>query len=300
MLRTPYQPENVIGDFQKNNEYYTGGDIEYLHGKLSSTGPSDAKLFARMVVRDGRHYFDIKQSDGQWHSYPVDYTIGSKWQQAYATKLPNGQIHVFPIQYNVREGKWINYWKSLDGPGTERSDPYNFERLDDSTSYQAKCAVCHTSQLRTIPGAGLGEDSFEFREPGIGCEMCHGPSALHIASITNGTTYDKRPLDPPVDFRKISNRDFVAICAQCHMQSALRDFGSHGELNYFPFAPEPFSARIRASPSANSPARVFTRTDDSANRPLSSKRWSAPNVFAGERSAAALATTHTVTTFRPT
>ena len=55
--------------------------------------------------------------------YPVDYTIGSKWQQAYATKLPNGQIHVFPIQYNVREKKWLNYWKSLDGPNTERSDP---------------------------------------------------------------------------------------------------------------------------------------------------------------------------------
>ena len=41
--------------------------------------------------------------------------------QAYATKLPNGQIHVFPIQYNTLSGKWLNYWKSLDGPGTERS-----------------------------------------------------------------------------------------------------------------------------------------------------------------------------------
>jgi predicted CXXCH cytochrome family protein len=231
MLR-PYQPENVIGDFQKDNQYFTGGDIEYLHGKLTLTPPSDPKLFSRMVVRDGRHYFDIKQSDGQWHSYPVDYTIGSKWQQAYATKLPNGQIHVFPIQYNVLEKKWLNYWKSLDGPGTERSDPNNFENLDESTSYQAKCAICHTSQLRNSTGGGLEADHLEFREPGIGCEMCHGPAGLHIASITNGTPYDKRPLDPPVDFRKISNREFVRICAQCHMQSALRDSGPQGELNY--------------------------------------------------------------------
>jgi predicted CXXCH cytochrome family protein len=228
----PYQSQNVIGDFTRNNEYYTGGDNKYLHGKFTITPGTDRKLFARMVVRDGHHYFDIKQSDGQWHQYPVDYTIGSKWQQAYATKLPNGQIHVFPIQYNVSEGKWINYWRTLDRPGTERSDPYNFERLDDSTSYQANCAVCHTSQLRTIPGAGLGEDSFEFREAGIGCEMCHGPSALHIASMKEGTAYDKGPLDPPVDFRRISNRDFVRICSQCHMQSALRDPGPHGELNY--------------------------------------------------------------------
>jgi predicted CXXCH cytochrome family protein len=229
MLR-PYQPQNVIGDFQKNNEYYTGRDVEYLHGKFDTVAASDPKLFARMVVRDGRHFFDIKQSDGQWHSYPIDYTIGSKWQQAYATRLPSGQIHVFPIQYNVLTKKWLNYWKSLDGPGTERADPYNFERLDESTSYESKCAVCHTSQLSNTKGGGLEADHLEFREPGIGCEMCHGPAAGHIASITEGTTNDKDPLDPPVDFKRISNRAFVDICAQCHMQSAMR--GSHGELNY--------------------------------------------------------------------
>ena len=233
----PYQPENVIGDFTKNNEFYAGGDIKYLHGKFIITSGTDSQLFARMVVRDGRHYFNIKQSDGQWHSYPVDYTIGSKWQQAYATKLPNGEIHVFPIQYNLREDKWLNYWKSLDGPGTERSNPNNFEKLDNSTNYLVNCATCHTSQLRDSTEGRLEADHFEFREPGVGCEMCHGPSALHIKSITEGRPYDKGPLDPPVDFRKISNRDFVRVCAQCHMQSASRDSGPHGELNYSPNSP---------------------------------------------------------------
>jgi predicted CXXCH cytochrome family protein len=231
MLR-PYQPENVLVDVTKNNEYYTGEEIKYLHGKFTITPGTDRKLYARMLMRDGRHYFDIKQSDGQWHLYPIDYTIGSKWQQAYATKLPNGQIHVFPIEYNLRERKWLNYWSSLDGPGTERSDPHTFEKLDASTSYQVQCAVCHTSQLRDTTGAGLESDHFEFREPGIGCEMCHGPSALHVASMSKGSPYNKGPLDPPVDFSKISNRDFVKICSQCHMQSALRDSGPHGELNY--------------------------------------------------------------------
>jgi predicted CXXCH cytochrome family protein len=231
MLR-PYQPQNVIGDFERNNEYFTGVDSKYLHGRFTGESGGDRQLFARMVVRNGRQYFDIKQADGQWHSYPVDYTIGSKWQQAYATKLPNGQIHVFPIQYNVREKRWLNYWKSLDSPHTERSDPYNFERFDQATNYQANCAICHTSQLHKITGQGKEPSEFEFREPGVGCEMCHGPSALHIASIASGKSYDKGPLDPPVDFQKIGNRDFVKICAQCHMQSALRDPGPQGELNY--------------------------------------------------------------------
>ncbi len=109
---------------------------------------NDRTLFARMVIQGGRHYFTIMESDGRWHSYPVDYTIGSKWQQAYATKLPDGQIHVFPIQYSAIEKKWLDYWKVIDAPRSERADPNTWERLDASTSYQVNCAVCHTSQLR--------------------------------------------------------------------------------------------------------------------------------------------------------
>ena len=231
MLR-PYKPQNVIGDFKKNNEFYVGGDISYRNGKLQMTQGTDRALFARMVVRSGRHYFDIKQSDGLWHSYPVDYTIGSKWQQAYATKLSNGQIHVFPIQYNILEKKWIDYWKIIDAPGGKRANPYNWEKLDVSTSYQVNCAVCHTSQLRNPLGGSFDPVNVTFREPGIGCEMCHGPSAMHVEAMKSGKDYEKGPLDPPVEFDQISNREFVAICAQCHMQSNTHLGSPRGELNY--------------------------------------------------------------------
>ncbi len=231
MLR-PYLPQNVIGDFEKKNEFFTGDDICYRDGKLEITAHDNRALFARMVIRGGRHYFDIKESDGRWHSYPVDYTIGSKWQQAYATKLPNGQIHVFPIQYSAVAKQWLNYWKIIDSPGSERAKPGNWERHDGSTSYQLNCAVCHTSQLRNTLGGGLALDHVVFREPGIGCEMCHGPSAGHVEAMTTGKFYAKQPLDPPVDFHRVSNREFVAICAQCHMQSNVHQGNAQGELNY--------------------------------------------------------------------
>jgi predicted CXXCH cytochrome family protein len=62
--------------------------------------------------------------------------------------------------------------------------------------------------------------------------MCHGPSAAHVDMMTNGKLYTKDPLDSPVDFSKISNRQFVAICAQCHMQSNVHKGSPQGELNY--------------------------------------------------------------------
>ncbi len=228
----PYAPQNVAGDFTTNNQFYLGDETEYRDGKVEVKATEKRSLFARMTIRDGRHYFDILQSDGKWHTYPVDYTIGSKFQQAYATRLPNGEIHVFPIQYNLLQKRWVNYWKVIDGVESERADPRSWEKLDASTSYQAICAVCHTSQLRNLTGAGFEPNHLEFKEPGIGCEMCHGPSAQHAVEMAVNQYYSKTPLDPPVNFRELGNRDFVAICAQCHEQSAIRKPGPAGELNY--------------------------------------------------------------------
>jgi hypothetical protein len=231
MLR-PYTPQNVMGDFQNNNEFYLNDKATYHEGKVEPASSPKRTLFARMVIREGRHYFDVRQSDGKLHTYPVDYTIGSKFQQAYATRLPNGEIHVFPIQYSALQKRWINYWKLIDGGSSERSDLSSWEKLTGATSYQAVCAVCHTSQLRNVKGGGFDVNNVEFKEPGIDCEMCHGPSAQHVMEMTVNEPYLKPAADPPVNFHDLGNRDFIRICSQCHMQSAIRSSGPGGELNY--------------------------------------------------------------------
>ncbi len=239
----PYAPQDILGDFKENNKFYLGDDADYRGGTFELKPGRDRKLFAKMIVRGDRHYFSILQSDEKWHSYPVDYTIGSKFEQAYATKLGNGEIHVFPIQYNLRYKQWVNFWKVIDAPGSERADPRNWEKLDASTSYQAVCAVCHTSQLRNTRGEGFDLNHVEFKEPGINCEMCHGPSGEHVLA-TNELGYDpKDPLKPPVNFEEIDSRKSVAICAQCHMQSVLRHPGPDGELNYVA-SPDFFGNRV--------------------------------------------------------
>ena len=228
----PYAPQNILGDFEEQNKFYLDDDADYRNGQFELKRGRESRLFARMVTRAERHYFDILQSDGRWHSYPVDYTIGSKFEQAYATKLPSGEIHVFPIQYNLRYKLWVNFWTVIDGQGSERADPRNWERMDVSTSYQANCAVCHTSQLRNIKGEGFAVNNVEFNEPGINCEACHGPSGLHVLEMTEAGYTGKDPRATPVNFHEIDNQTSIAICAQCHLQSATRTPGPTGELNY--------------------------------------------------------------------
>ncbi len=239
MLR-PYRSENVFGDFTKQKQFED----------------SAGRIIARMGIEKDRHYFSTRGERGQWVRYPVDYTIGSKWQQAYATRLPDGQIHVFPIQYNKLEGAWVNYWKIIDPPGSERPDPDLFHTMSARTNYQTNCAPCHTSQLRAGNPGAADTRALVFREAGVNCEMCHGPSARHAAAMRAGKAYTKLPAEPPVDFARLDNRLFVAICAQCHMQSAIREAGPKGEWNYSETGGS-FLARYTSRPLVDFSRRAF-------------------------------------------
>jgi len=211
----PYRPQDVIGDFTSGQSV-----------------PDDAgKPVARAVVRNGRHYMEIRDAGGGWKSYPIDYLIGSKWQQGYATKLPGGEIQVFPLQYNVAHKSWVNYWEIKDPAHSARTDITRFHEAVPGATYQLECAVCHTSQQR-FAGGVMEARASSFREGGINCEMCHGPSAAHAAALRAGRLQAKDPAEPPVDFRRIAAAEYVAICAQCHMQTGLRDPEPSGALNY--------------------------------------------------------------------
>jgi predicted CXXCH cytochrome family protein len=203
MLR-PYKPENILGDFSPGAEY-----------------KDESGATVRMGI-DSRPYFEVRGE-----KFYVDYTIGSKWQQGYATKLPDGRLQVLPIEYNVLRKEWVNYWKIIDPPGSQRAVIPNFPRLLPNTNYQENCAICHTSQLRAASDSDKPMEHATFLQAGVDCEMCHGPSAWHIKQVRAGHIEP-----PPVDFRRINNREGVRVCAQCHRQSAVRTIGAHNEMNY--------------------------------------------------------------------
>ncbi len=161
----------------------------------------------------------------------MDYTIGSKWQQAYATTLPDARMLVFPIQYNREHGGWLNYWQMVDAPGSARADIARFQDAPEEAVYQTTCAPCHTSQLTFVKGADRPEAA-TFHEGGVNCETCHGPAAAHVEPRRLGQPSRRAAIEPPVRFAAIAAEQSVAICAQCHAQSAVHDAVASGEVNY--------------------------------------------------------------------
>lgn len=238
MLR-PYVPANVFGDFRSGTVFR--GESGPVIAKMGSTarGP----------------YMELRSADGVWNRYFVAYTIGSKWQQAYVVEGRDGRLQVLPIQYNRLEARWLNYWRLIDPPGSVRADPLQFSRLSPDTNYQLNCAICHTSQLKAESPAQPSLEQARFREPGINCEMCHGPSQKHVDKMRGASVGGERD-KLPVDFTRIGNREGVAICAQCHRQSALQRANALGELNYSSTG-ETFVQRTATRPYSEFLRRAF-------------------------------------------
>jgi predicted CXXCH cytochrome family protein len=132
----------------------------------------------------------------------------------------------------------VNYWKIVDGGVSARSDIGHFAGTPDGALYQRDCAPCHTSQLRYF-GDQPAPSAASFLEGGVDCEMCHGPSLAHVESMRNDRVGARRAaIDPPVDFKRLAPEESVAICAQCHMQSAIHEPSAGGAVNFA--ASEPF------------------------------------------------------------
>lgn len=224
----PYRPGDVIGDF-------SGTQVVSGH--------------ARAVKEGARHFIDIRRGDtNEWTRYPIDFVIGSKWQQAYATRLPDSRLLVFPIQYSRLRSAWVNYWALVDAPGSPRTDISQFHRAPADAVYQTSCAPCHTSQLSFAKGAGEPAAAV-FREGGINCEMCHGPSLDHVERMKSGVKSSSGAADTPISFRRVPAERYVAVCAQCHAQSAVHDAQPGGAVNHSE-AGDPFRTYSFELPSA--------------------------------------------------
>ena len=144
----------------------------------------------------------------------IRYTIGSHWKQRYLFER-DGTLYIAPVQFNVDTGRWVNYHE------------HDWEKRP----WLLKCGGCHAT--------GVDLEANSFKEPGVGCEACHGPGSHH-AALPRSELFEKRATI--VNPAKLTSGVAVQICGSCHNRGkSTQAKGSGWPVGYQPGkALEPF------------------------------------------------------------
>lgn len=152
----------------------------------------------------------------------IDVVIGSgRLARSYFTD-DNGWLFQLPLTW-YRERGWDF------SPGYELNNA-RFDRLVPDG-----CLACHASFPTPLP---FVEGKYATLEPGIGCERCHGPGALHIEERRAASPPDSTFDDSIVSPRHLSLERRLDVCEQCHVHtpvSVLRE--GETAFSYLPSRP---------------------------------------------------------------
>ena len=168
----------------------------------------------RLVGPQGKRLHELRKR--------MDYVMGSgAVARTYFTE-ENGRLFQLPLTWYRQHG-----WDF--SPGYEINNA-RFDRVMPD-----RCIACHSSYPEPIP---FLEGKYADLRPGIGCERCHGPGALHVAerrvAPERDTAFDNSIVNParlPLERR-------LDVCEQCHVHTAvtvLRE--GKNDFSYVPSQP---------------------------------------------------------------
>lgn len=148
---------------------------------------------------DGRRLHELRRR--------MEYVMGSGYVARTYFTLENGRLFQLPLTWYTRHG-----WDFSPG---YRPNNARFGRLMPD-----RCIACHSSYPEALP---FLEGKYEETRPGIGCERCHGPGALHVAERRastprpGGADFDNSIVNPA----RLSLARRLDTCEQCHVHTAI-------------------------------------------------------------------------------
>jgi len=197
---------------------------------LSVLRPAEARVLAEhpaMSFERGKYIYTLRKEAGQvtftasdGHdtiTEPVYVVVGpGSVFQAYLIQH-KGEFYRAPVDYFAAQGK--------PGPDPD-ADPAMPATLETALGKHLSadgvrfCFGCHS------PATVIG-DKFDIagRTPGIGCEVCHGPGAKHVAAMHEGKKQDAAIFNPA----RMSVALQSDFCDQCHESAAkMKAENPHG------------------------------------------------------------------------
>lgn len=152
----------------------------------------------QVVTQDGREVASAN----------LDYLLGS------------GHHGTSPMSFDGKEWRYLSLtfygahgwdFSPMHGIGNATARRKNATGWPVTQEELQKCFGCHSTRLG-FHNAALDPAQTEL---GVRCESCHGPGRAHIEAVRAKAT--DRAIQNP---RKWSNESFMALCQQCHNETA--------------------------------------------------------------------------------
>jgi Flp pilus assembly protein TadD len=152
--------------------------------------------------------------------FEIAHVLGGKNVYYFLTPFSKGRLQTLPLAYDVNKKEWFDTAASgiRHFPGGEQGEAVDWREYP--YTFNTACYGCHVSQLSTNYDPETLTYQTTWKEPGINCETCHGPSAEHnrIAKAT--------PKGQPLpELRIISTKAMTTtqrndLCSACHAKAS--------------------------------------------------------------------------------
>jgi tetratricopeptide (TPR) repeat protein len=219
-----------------------------------------------LAVQDARD-----RTAGLDQSWEVDYALGSGTHGCSYLTDRDGYLYQTPISwYSKREmrgkrGEASGEKERAAAAATGASldgvwdlSPGFSQAVVTGRMVVAECLFCHANRAHPVEGSVNRYAEPVFDGHAIGCQRCHGPGELHVASRERSD-----PAGEPIDDTIVNPRHLQpalreAVCEQCHLQARVRMLHPHRSLyEYRPGLPlDLFLSVFRNAPGRKKSAKA--------------------------------------------
>ncbi len=173
------------------------------------------KVKFRVVKRDTSLIFK-EDDNGTITEYKAIHALGGKNIYYFLTPFEKGRLQVLPLAYDINRKEWYNAPESHVRHFVDNVEDEALPWKHFLYTFNTTCHSCHVSQLTNNYDLETGNYVTTWKEPGINCESCHGPSQAHV-DLFRKIKGDNVPEDIGlISAKKFSKDQHNSNCASCH------------------------------------------------------------------------------------
>lgn len=180
----------------------------------------EGNTYQMVETNDSLFCMEYQPGKEKPNKLPVVWALGGRNVFYFLTPWDKGRLQTLPLAYDVNTKKWYNNPAS----GVRHfADP----DLEDAAvdwrhslfTFNTTCHSCHVSQLEKNYDANNNTYHTIWKEPGINCETCHGPSAKHAKvmyeAAKNGTELELSEMEI-ITTSTFTPEQHNSSCSPCH------------------------------------------------------------------------------------